>query len=151
MYAPFVWTRRPLGRLWTEMARLQDGPEAPRTPRAPENAWIPALNARWTPEGAALEVELPGVRPEDLEITVSGRTVSIQGERKAAAAPGAEGAEGVRWLRREGAEGRFARTLEMPFALEAGAVEARLEDGLLRVALPRAEADKPRKISVAQG
>lgn len=102
---------------------------------------FPAVNV-WTGEdGAIVTAELPGIRPDDIEISVVGESVVLRGNR-----PGEEIAGD--WLRRERPLGQFVRTLELPFRVEAGKVEARFSRGLLEISLPRAESEKPRKISV---
>ncbi|MBL8862092.1 MAG: Hsp20/alpha crystallin family protein [Planctomycetes bacterium] len=90
-----------------------------------------------------LRALLPGVRPEDLEVTVEGDQLTLRGTIESAGAP----SEG-RWIRRERMGGSFQRTLQLPFAIEADAVKARLVHGVLELELPRAAAEKPRKIQV---
>lgn len=108
---------------------------------------FPALNIWANEEVAIVTTELPGVKLEDLEITAQGKTIGIKGARK----EGGEGDEGMRYLRRERPEGEFSRSIELPFQIDAGRVEAKLANGVLRITLPRAENDKPRKISVNAG
>jgi len=134
-----------LNRLWDDMNRLQREILWQIDPRSRAGREFPAVNIRLTPEGAELSAELPGVKSGDLDLQVSGRTVTLKGERRSPAPADA------RWQRRECPEGAFSRVIELPFALEPGAVEARLSHGLLRAKLPRAEADKPRKVKVAEG
>jgi HSP20 family protein len=61
----------------------------------------------------------------------------------------AELAEGERWLRRERVTGEYSRTLQLPFVVDVERVQASVSDGLLKIILPRAEADRPRRITVA--
>ncbi len=106
-------------------------------------AGFPAFNI-WTDEdGAVLTSELPGVAIADLDITVTGRRITLKGSR---ALPEA-GAKFER-ARRERPEGSFERTFQLPYAIESGRVHAKLADGILEVVLPRAENDKPRKVSI---
>ena len=103
----------------------------------------PAVNV-WNSEGGAvLTAELPGMVAEDLEINVHHDTLTICGTRKPMGF-----SEDAKALRREREFGRFSRTLTLPFRVDANKVEASLQKGVLRLALPRAEADKPHKISV---
>ncbi len=106
---------------------------------------FPAFNVWANDDGAAVTSELPGVRMDDLDITVSGKRIVIKGTRK-----DSEGS-GVRYMRRERPAGDFSRSFEMPFQIDAGRVSARLNQGVLQVDLPRAEVDKPRKIVVNAG
>lgn len=102
----------------------------------------PAFNVWANNEGAVISGELPGVKLEDLEITASGKTIGIKGTRKD------DVQENGAYLRRERHEGQFSRSIELPFQIDAGRVEAKLANGVLEIRLPRAESDKPRKISI---
>lgn len=90
-----------------------------------------------------LRALVPGLAPEDLEIHVRGDTLTLRGKVDEAAADAAE-----RWLRRERAGGSFTRTLQLPFAIDADGVKARLANGVLEMELPRSAAEKPRRIPV---
>jgi HSP20 family protein len=94
-------------------------------------------------EDLRLRALLPGVRPEDLEVTVEGQRLTLRGTIQTAGAP----SEG-RWIRRERVGGTFQRTIELPFAIDAEGVKARLAHGVLEMELPRAAAEKPRRIQV---
>jgi HSP20 family protein len=87
--------------------------------------------------------ELPGFLLKDLEISVLGSSLTISGDRTAEGLP--ETAENHR---QERMFGKFSRTIELPYPVEVNKVEAALEKGLLTIHLPRAEADKPKKIKV---
>jgi HSP20 family protein len=103
----------------------------------------PAVNVWTNEDGAVISAELPGLTPEDIDISVVGKTLTLSGERKAE-----ELGEGDRYHRRERGQGKFTRTVELPFTVEAEKVEALFDKGVLQISLPRAEADKPRKILV---
>lgn len=103
---------------------------------------FPAFNIWSNAEGAILNAELPGVKVEDIELTVSGNVVAIKGNRKNSIA----GSD--KYVRRERQEGEFIRTFELPFQVDPEKVVAKSAKGILRLELPRAEADKPRKIAV---
>jgi HSP20 family protein len=140
----------PLGQLWNEMNRFQE--EMNRVfhrwgagGRNASGAAVayPPVNL-WEDEGHVYaEAELPGLKLEDLEISVSGgNQLTITGTRKAPEANG-----GV-WHRQERGFGTFERTLGLPFPVDANRVEARLEHGVLKVTMAKSEAAKPRKILV---
>jgi HSP20 family protein len=98
----------------------------------------------WTnPDGAVITSELPGVSPEYIDINVVGETLTLSGERQPEKLP-----EGARYHRQERGYGKFNRSVQLPFQVDAGKVEASFEKGMLHITLPRAEADKPRKIQV---
>jgi HSP20 family protein len=130
--------------LWRDMVRLQD--EMNRLfSRAAEPAPLgyPAVNL-WTSEDSAVVTsELPGVSLNDLEISVVGDTLTLRGVR----APEKLG-EGENYHRRERGSGRFTRALQLPFRIEADEVSATLKNGVLNITLPRAQADRPRKIQI---
>lgn len=104
----------------------------------------PAFNIWADEDGAVVSSELPGVALEDVEITVSGNSLSVKGARK-----DEESAENSRHIRRERVHGAFERSFRLGFQIDAANVQAKLTDGVLEINLPRAENDKPRKISIA--
>lgn len=132
--APSLW--RDMSRLQREMGHLLGGTSAPI-------ASFPAMNLYAGDEGVILTAELPGMEPDALEITVLGETLTLSGSRS-----GDDAEEGVKYHRRERSQGRFTRTVELPFQIDSEGVEARFNNGVLHVVLPRAEEDKPRKIAV---
>ncbi len=89
-----------------------------------------------------IEAELPGVRMEDLEITCMDRTLTVRGERSE------EEASGESYERRERPAGTFLRTIELPDPVDSGKTEATLEEGILRIAVPKAESASPRRIEI---
>ncbi len=101
----------------------------------------PAFNVWSNDDGAVITSELPGVKMEELDLTVHGKTITIKGSRK-------EVQEDSHYVRRERPDGEFSRMIELPYQIDGSKVEAKMRDGLLQIRLPRAEADKPRKISV---
>lgn len=108
----------------------------------PYGAAYPALNTWEDGDAAYVEAELPGMGLEDLEVSVSGNELMIAGARKIAAPDGAN------YHRRERSQGRFARTLTLPWEIDADRVGATLRDGVLTVTLPKCESCKPRKVEV---
>jgi HSP20 family protein len=103
----------------------------------------PAVNLWRGDDDVVLTAEIPGVEPEDLDISVQNHTVTLRGSRKAESLK-----EGESYHRQERGSGSFVRTVQLPFEADANNVEAKLEKGILRLTLPRAEADKPKKIAV---
>jgi len=103
----------------------------------------PAVNVWEENEALHVEAELPGLALEDLEIFVTGHNqFTLKGERKAPAV-----AKGVQH-RQERGIGKFTRTLTLPFAVDENKVEARFENGVLKVRLPKHESAMPRKIEI---
>ncbi len=98
----------------------------------------------WVSENnAVVTTEVPGIDPNALEISVVKDSLTLRGSRQ-----DEELKEGESYHRRERWSGQFTKTLELPFPVDAGKVEARFAKGVLFISLPRAEADKPRKIVV---
>ena len=106
-------------------------------------AGYPAVNVWEDADQVYVEAELPGLSLDDLEIYVTGgNQLTLKGERKVDV-PG----KGV-WHRQERALGPFSRTLTLPYNVDADKVDARFENGVLMVALPKHESARPRKIPV---
>jgi HSP20 family protein len=105
---------------------------------------FPALNYYTHNAAAVVRAEIPGVDPGDVDVSVEGSTLTIGGKRAEQPA-----GEGERYHRRERWHGSFRRTMELPFTVESGKVEAAYANGVLTVTLPRAEAEKPRRIEIA--
>jgi HSP20 family protein len=103
----------------------------------------PPMNVFRNDEGLTVDVEVPGVSPEDLDVNVHRRTLTVKGQRATQ-----EPAENELFHRRERGTGSFVRTVELPYDVDADKVSASYRYGILRLELPRAEADKPRKITV---
>ena len=89
-----------------------------------------------------VRAELPGVSAEDLDITITGDSLAISGERKITAEKDAK------YHRREREAGKFSRMISLPGQVDSSKVEASCSDGILTVILPKAESAKPRQISV---
>ena len=94
-------------------------------------------------EDILLTAELPGISPDDINIAVAGNTLTLSGQRTPVDVP-----ENGVVHRNECNSGEFSRSLRLPFMVDADKVSAEYKKGLLHVTLPRAEADKPRKIAV---
>jgi HSP20 family protein len=139
----------PLDQLRTQMDRLVSdffGPAGAASPRPIARAGtFPALNVWEQDEDLYAEAELPGMKHDDLDISVVGSDLTIRGKR------GQELPEGSAYHRRERGEGEFTRVLRLPIEVDANRVEATLKDGVLLIKLPKAESAKPKKIKVAAG
>ena len=107
---------RELAQLQREMNRLFEDVGDPAAFEAP------AVNVWSAPDHAVVTAELPGVQAADLEVSVTGETVTLRGSRKADPAP-----DGKKVLRRERRPYEFSRSLRLPFAIDAEKVEARLD------------------------
>ncbi len=106
-------------------------------------AEFPAMNLWSDGNEAVVTAELPGIEPAEADISVVGRTLTIKGSRRSEEAD-SESA----FHRQERWTGSFSRTIELPFQVDQSKVEARFRKGVLEVRLPRAEADRPKKITI---
>ena len=129
-------------RLRREMNRLF-GSVPTRGSAAPN---YPAMNVWANEDGAIVTAELPGIDPDEIDISVTGDTLTLTGSRM----PEELGEDEI-YHRRERIHGRFTRTFQLPFEVEAKDVEAVYQKGVLHITLPRSEADKPQKITVKSG
>lgn len=110
---------------------------------ATAGAWSPALDVEEDEEAFTLHVELPGVDPDDVEVSLEENVLTITGER---GFYDEKEAEGFRRIERR--FGRFHRSVRMPDRVDGASVEARYKDGLLTIVVPKAEEAKPRRIEV---
>jgi HSP20 family protein len=107
------------------------------------NTWAPAVDLFEDKDNLVLRAELPGMKKEDIEISLHENTVTISGERK-----NEKKYEGGDTSREERFFGRFTRSINLPKAVEPGKVKASYVDGILTVTLPKAEEAKPRQIQI---
>ena len=133
------------GDPFRDMRRLQDEVNRLFQTAAPPRAGFPAINVYAHQDGIVIMAELPGVRQDDLEITVHRDTVTLRGERRD------QPEHALAYHRRERGRGPFARTFGLPFQVDPEKVEATLADGLLTLTLQRPERDKPKRIRVSAG
>lgn len=107
-----------------------------------EPSYFPPLEVWEEGETIRIDVEIPGVKIEDVEVSYDQGELTIKGEKKV------EAREGSSLHRRERRYGSFSRTLTLPWEIVAEKVAAELKDGVLAVTLPKAEAAKPHKVAV---
>lgn len=110
---------------------------------APRAAGTLAVDMYETDEAVVVKTAVPGVDPEDIDISMTGDTLTIKGETRA------EGeVEQESYVCRERRYGAFARSLTVPVPVEADDADAEFEDGVLTLTLPKAEQVKPKAIEV---
>lgn len=130
--------------LWREMDRLQREMNRMMGTFAPRGTGnFPPLNMWANEEHVVLTAELPGVDLDSLDISVVGDTITLTGRRELDA-----GGDEARYHRHERWHGNFTRTMQLPFRINAEKVDANYSKGVLQVALPRAEEDRPRRIQI---
>lgn len=127
-----------------EMQRLQDSLNRVLSAGATnQSTEFPLVNVWTSEQGAIVRAEVPGIAPDDVDISLVHDTLTIRGSRKPE-----ELSEGESRHRHERGSGEFTRSLQLPFGVEGDKVEAKFANGVLQITLPRAEAEKPRRISV---
>lgn len=110
---------------------------------SPSVAEFPAVNVWENADEVMVTSEIPGVSPEALDITVIGKTLSIRGAREPEGVSADES-----YHRRERWYGQFSRVVELPYNVDADQVRAECRKGVLYVHLPKAQIEKPRKITI---
>lgn len=131
-----------LDRLRRQMSEMTGGLE--RRPYRVLGAGVfPLINLTEDKDNFYVRAEMPGLKADDINISVTGNNLSISGERKIAS----EG-ENVRYHRREREAGTFSRVVTLPGEVDTEKVEAKHEDGILTVVIPKAETAKPKQITV---
>jgi HSP20 family protein len=100
-----------------------------------------------TDDHVVILAEVPGMQPEDLDLTVNQNTVTLSGTIRNVAE--SEESSQATWYVSEMTHGTYRRSITLPFAVEADKAEAKMDAGILRVTLPKAEANRARKISIS--
>lgn len=131
-----------LERMRRELDRLS-GDFSGSVFRLPTAGVFPLVNVTEDHNTYYVRAELPGVKTDELNISVTGETLTLSGERNLP-----EESEKASYHRREREAGSFSRVISLPTRLEVDKVKAHAEDGVLTVVLPKAESAKPRQIAV---
>jgi HSP20 family protein len=133
-----------LNRLRREIDRLLEDPFNLLVPSTSFfEGWTPAVDIYEDKDKYVVKAELPGMRKEDIQVSLDGNTLTISGERKHEE----EKKEGETY-RSERYFGRFQRSVTLPAQVQANKVEANYKDGVLSVTVPKAEEAKPKQIQV---
>jgi HSP20 family protein len=106
--------------------------------------WTPEVDLSETKEGFMLKAELPGVKKEDVKITLKDDLLTIAGEKKSE-----KEIKDENYHRTERVYGSFARSFRLPTAVEVEKVKAEYKDGVLHLTLPKAESVKPKEIQIS--
>lgn len=138
----------PFSQLQREMNQLFDARSGGRSDSGPdasygEAEWIPAVDIKEAPRQWVLHADLPGVDPATVEITLDRNLLRIKGER---AAP--QAGDDERYRRRERISGSFFRQFTLPDEVKKDDIQARSENGVLEITIPKAEEVQPRQISI---
>jgi HSP20 family protein len=107
------------------------------------SGWSPTLDLYQNNDNLVAIVELPGMRKEDIEISLHDGTLTVAGERKSSFSNGEKAERTERYV------GSFRRSITLPARVDSNKVSATYRDGILTVTLPKAEEAKPKRIQVA--
>ncbi len=105
--------------------------------------WMPAMDVYETDDRLVVTVELPGMKPEDVEVSVEDSTLTVSGKREFSSE-----VEEESFHRIERRYGSFSRAVSLPPQVDTGKVDARFAEGVLTVEVPKLEKAKPTKIQV---
>jgi HSP20 family protein len=128
-----------LDRLNGQLSSFLDGFR--RLPDLVGDAFTPLADVEETSDAYLVEIELPGVKRDDIDIEIAGRRVTVHGERKEKQRVGI-------LRRRERTTGRFHYEVTLPAEVDEDHVEAHLNEGVLTVRLPKPESQRPRRIEI---
>jgi HSP20 family protein len=122
--------------------RLFDDPRAWRVTLGNAGNFFP-VDVLDTSDEVVVKASLPGVKPEDIDISITGQVLTLKGEARDEHEEKAQN-----WYRRERRQGSFVRQLQLPTEVDSGRAEAVFENGVLRLSIPKAESMKPKSIKV---
>ena len=131
-----------LSRAMDESIRNGNGAAQPTG----ETFWVPAVDAWETEQAFVVQLDLPGIKAEDVDINFERNTLTISGKRGPTLKAPEQGE--LRVFFAERAAGSFTRSLRFPQYVEGSKIEATYADGILTVSVPKAEAAKARKIAI---
>ena len=133
--APVFGLRRDIDRLFEEtFGSTNNG-----------SAWMPVADIKETKGDLTIEFELPGLKPEEVEITSDNGVLTVSGEKHSERK---EGDEEGRFHLMERSYGRFSRSFQLPKGINDGEISADFENGLLRVRIPKTALPQPKKIQI---
>jgi HSP20 family protein len=116
-------------------SRAEDG--------AATSTWTPPVDIYETPDTIVIKAELPGVSREDIEIQIDDNTLTLKGERRFS-----KDVQEESYLRIERTYGSFHRCFTLPATIQQEKIRAVCRDGVLELALPKAEGSKPKRIAI---
>jgi HSP20 family protein len=134
---------RELSSIQNELNRLFGRTFGSETEEVRSAAWVPAVDVAETEERFVITAELPGVKPDDVDISVEDSILTVQGERRFY-----EETKQEDYHRIERRFGSFARSVTLPSTADPEGIQAFFDAGVLRIEVPKKEEAKPRKIQI---
>lgn len=135
--APVFGLRREIDKLFEDTFSRGDG----------MNAWNPVVDVAETDRELTVDLELPGIRPEEIEITANNGVLTVRGEKRG---DRKEGTEESRYHLVERSYGSFTRSFQLPQGLDEDKIEAEYNNGILAIHIPKAALPQPRKIEIGR-
>ena len=133
--APVFGLRRDIDRLFEEaFGATNNG-----------SAWMPVADIRENKTDLTIDFELPGLKPEEVEITSDNGVLTVSGEKRSERK---EGDENGRYHLMERTYGRFSRSFQLPKGIKDGEISADFDNGLLHIRIPKSALPQPRKIQI---
>ncbi len=108
--------------------------------------WVPNIEMFDKQDSIVVRAELPGLKRDDINISVTGNILTISGERKTDSS-----IKGEEYYRSELPYGKFSRSITLPVPVDADKINATFENGILEITLPKSEKAKPKKIEIKSG
>lgn len=105
--------------------------------------WVPAVDVNETEDTYLIEADVPGMAPDDIEVTLEKGVLTLKGERKSEKTTDDKGARHV-----ERSFGRFVRRFSLPDTADADGIDARVDQGVLRLTIKKKAESKPRRIEI---
>ena len=127
----------------TRLNRMMDEALGGWNGEAISGAWTPSCDIREDKEHLTITLDLPGVKPEDVKLSLENQLLTIRGERRQVTEQSEE-----RWHRYERSYGNFERSFSLPSTVDAERIQANIENGVLTVTLPKVERARPREIPI---
>ncbi|MEM7581938.1 MAG: Hsp20/alpha crystallin family protein [Acidobacteriota bacterium] len=126
-----------LDNFWNDADFVADGDAGQRT-------WLPAVDIRETDGAFVATADLPGLTKEDIDVSIEDNVLTVSGERKFE-----DASDNGTFRRVERAYGTFRRSFTLPRGVDSSKVEAKFENGVLTLDIPKSEVARSRKITVA--
>jgi HSP20 family protein len=128
---------------WTRLNRMMDEAFGRWNGETVGSAWIPSCDVREDQEHLTITLDLPGVKPEDVKLSLENNVLTVRGERRQEAEQKEE-----RWHRYERSYGSFERSFTLPSTVDPERVQATTDHGVLTIQIPKVERARPREIPV---
>lgn len=139
---PFGLNSMPFGTLRREIDRLFDDTASGRSGGS---SWMPAVNIREGAKEVSLDLELPGIKPETVDISIDAGTLTVSGEKREERR---EGDEDGRYHLVERSYGSFTRSFTLPQGVDEEQIQANFDNGILTISIPKTALPQPRKIQI---